>query len=211
MICTDELTLVGSGTCRRVYLHPQDDSKVLKVYRKSRTPERTRARKWHRRVVPCRKYDINRKQFDHYRRIKRKAPEFLDSVPAVFGYVETDRGSALVVECIRNPDGSICESLRDYVAANGLGEVTELLDAFFARLDGLHIVVNDVNPGNFLVRRTEDGLKLVLIDGFGDPALVSLRAISRRRNLRKLMKKKQRLFEKLQRLTEDEPIPARLK
>ena len=198
----DPSKLIASGKFRDVYVHPDDESKVVKVYREDGAPEKIRAERWYRRLMPGSRYDPNAIDLKEFRRIARTVPQFQTSVAPVFGYVETDRGTALVAGCVRNPDGSICESLQQFVSREGLAAIAPAIDELFDKLAQGHILVNDFNARNILVRQNGDKIELVIVDGFGDPAIIPRRLISRRHNRRKLMLKKGRLLRRLEKLAE---------
>jgi hypothetical protein len=196
----DPTKKLAHGKFRDVFLHPNDETKVLKVFREGGTPQKIRAQKWCGRFLPLARYDANAKDLREFQRIESKAPEFLDSVAPIFGHVETDRGTALVAGRVTNGNGSSCESLRDYVSKNGLGDVIPTLEDFFSRLIQCHILMNDFNPSNILLRRESDKLKPVIVDGLGNASLLPIRLYSKNQNSRKLLIKKKKLFAKLERL-----------
>lgn len=197
----DENKVIASGKWRTVYLHPEDDSKVLKVYRESGTPASRRRRRWYGRLLPEGRFDINARDLKLYRRLALKSPEVLDRVSAVYGCLETTLGPALMTEHVRDTDGQTSISLRRFVMEHGLGDVLPLIDEFFETMAQHHVPVEDPTYHNLLVQRTEGKLRLVLVDGLGDPTLIPYKTHFKGLNRRKLMRKKSRLLARLARIS----------
>jgi hypothetical protein len=193
---------IATGKWRSVYLHPEDETKVLKVHREDRPPAARRARHWYWRVLPLIRFDANARDVRQYHRVARKAPRALDIICPLFGYAETTRGRALVAERVRDADGRTSETLRTYVLKNGLAMIAPALDGFFEALAAHHVTVEDPTAHNILVRQGGDGLALVLVDGLGDPTLIPYKTVSKRLNRRKLMRKKMKLLAKLRALAD---------
>jgi hypothetical protein len=202
LIDIDETEPIAAGKWRRVYLHPEDETKVLKIHRQDRPPAARRARHWYWRVLPLSRFDANARDVRQYRRVARKAPRALDIICPLFGYTETTRGRALIAEHVRDADGRTSETLRTYVLNNGLAIITPALDGFFETLAAHHVTVEDPTAHNILVRQDNAGLALVLVDGLGDPTVIPYKTVSKSLNRRKLMRKKMKLFAKLRALAQ---------
>lgn len=200
LLAIDQSKLIATGKWRNVYLHPEDETKVLKVYREGRTPAARRARHWYWWVLPLSRFDANAKDVRQYRRVARKAPGMLDFICPLFGYAETTRGRALVAGHVRDDDGRTSETLRTYVLNNGFAKIAPALDGLFESLAAHHITVEDPTAHNILVRQGGGGPVLVIVDGLGDPTVIPYKTVSRRLNRRKLMRKKVKLFAKLRAL-----------
>ena len=200
LLAIDQSKLIATGKWRNVYLHPEDETKVLKVYREGRTPAARRARHWYWRVLPLSRFDANAKDVRQYRRVARKAPRMLDFICPLFGYAETTRGRALVAGHVRDDDGRTSETLRTYVLNNGFAKIAPALDGLFESLAAHHVTVEDHAALNILVRQGGGVPVLVIVDGLGDPTVIPYKTVSRRLNRRKLMRKKVKLFAKLRAL-----------
>jgi hypothetical protein len=200
-IIIDEGKRIASGKWRTVYLHPGDETKVLKLYRESGTPAARRARHWTGRLVPERRFDANARDIGLYRKLAAKPPEVRARVGAVYGYVATDRGPALMAEHVRDADGRTSVSLRRFVAENGLAGLAPLIEDFFETMAAHHVPVEDPSYHNILVQRREGGgLRLVLVDGLGDPTVIPYKSLIKGLNRKKLMRKKERLLARLERV-----------
>ena len=199
----DDSNLIATGKWRNVYLHPEDESKVLKVHKEAGTPAARRARHWYCRVVPLSRFAANAKDIRQYRRVARKAPRMLDFICPLFGYAETTRGRALVAAHVRDGDGRTSETLRTYVLNNGFAKIAPALDVLFEAMAANHVTVEDPTVHNNLVRQSGAGPELVIVDGLGDPTVIPYKTVSKRLNRNKLMRKKVKLFRKLWALTEE--------
>ena len=197
LLVIDESKLVATGKWRNVYLHPEDETKVLKVYRQDRTPAARRALYWYCKALPLSRFDANAKDIRQYRRVAHNAPGMLEFICPLFGYAETTRGRALVAGHVRDDDGRTSATLRTYVVANGLAIIAPALDGLFESLAAHHVTVEDPTADNILVRQGGGGPELVIVDGLGDPTVIPYKTVSRRLNRRKLMRKKVKLFAKL--------------
>ncbi len=200
LLAIDQSKLIATGKWRNVYLHPEDETKVLKVYREGRTPAARRAQHWYWRVLPLSRFDANAKDVRQYRRVARVAPGMLDFICPLFGYAETTRGRALVAGHVRDDDGRTSETLRTYVLNNGFAKIAPALDGLFESLAAHHITVEDPTAHNILVRQGGGEPVLVIVDGLGDPTVIPYKTVSRRLNRRKLMRKKVKMFAKLRAL-----------
>jgi len=200
ILAIDETKRIATGKWRTVYLHPLDDTKVLKLHRRDNSPAARRARHWYTRLLPTRRYDANARDRRLYRRLAARAPAVLERVSAVYGFVDTNQGPALMAEHVRDADGRTSESLRRHVARNGLDGILPLLDDFFETLAAHHVPVEDPTYHNILVRKDAQGISLILVDGLGDPTLIPYKTLFKGLNRDKLMRKKGRLIARLKRI-----------
>ncbi|MCZ6740631.1 MAG: YrbL family protein [Alphaproteobacteria bacterium] len=195
----DDSMLVDAGTRRKIYRHPEDDDKILKVFWEDQMPARRRARLWYGRFKSLRRYDDNELDYLQYRRAMKHAPGPLGCIYTIFGYAETTQGRALVGEYVRNADGGTSVTLRRFLQDHGPSKIFPLVDDLFEELAANHVVTKDPHLENILVRELEGGaLRLVIIDGLGDPNFIPFATWSKRLNRKKLMRKKQTLIRKAQ-------------
>jgi hypothetical protein len=197
----DETKRIGTGKWRIVYLHPEDDTKVLKLHRADNSPAARRARRWQNRLLHQSRFDANARDLRLYRRLAARAPEVLDRIGAVHGIVDTNQGPALMAEHVRDADGRTSQSLWRHVGQNGLADMLPLLDDFFEALASHHVPVEDPTYHNILVCKNGPKMRLILVDGLGDPTLIPYKTLFKGLNREKLMRKKGRLIAKLRRAT----------
>ncbi len=199
ILAIDDSMLVDAGTRRKIYRHPEDDNKILKVFWEDQMPARRRARLWYGRFKSLRRYDDNELDYLQYRRAMKHAPGPLGCIYTIFGYAETTQGRALVGEYVRNADGATSVTLRRFLQDHGPSKIFPLVDDLFEELAANHVVTKDPHLENILVRELEGGaLRLVIIDGLGDPNFIPFATLSKRLNRKKLMRKKQTLIRKAQ-------------
>lgn len=200
----DDSDLIDSGTRRKIYRHPEDENKILKVFWEDQMPARRRAKIWYGRFKSDLRFDDNENDYRQYRRAMEHAPRPLDGIYTIFGYAETTQGRALVGEHVRDADGKTSETLLSYLRKHGPSRILPLVDGLFEELAIHHVVARDPHLENILVRKLEGGaLRLVIVDGLGDPNFIPFATISRRLNRKKLMRKKKTLIRKLNAFAEN--------
>jgi hypothetical protein len=143
--------VIGTGHERVCYLHPQDPTRVIKVLRQGQ-PSRGQNR------------------IDHYYLARLEARGVPTThVPRQYGMVKTSLGEGLVLDCIRDRDGSIARTLSDHLEAGSISrtEADVLLAELYQHLLLHGIVMVDVGLGNVACRRVGDLWQAVVIDGLG--------------------------------------------
>jgi hypothetical protein len=204
ILAIDDSNLIASGTRRRIYQHPEDENKILKVFWEDQTPARRRAQLWYGRFKSSLRYDDNENDYLQFRRAMKHAPRPLNGIYTIFGYAETTQGRALVGEHVRNADGGTSVTLLSYLQDHGPSRILPLVDGLFEELAVNHVVARDPHLENILVRELEgDALQLVIVDGLGDPNFIPLATISKMLNRKKLMRKKQTLIRKVSAFAEN--------
>ncbi|APG84518.1 YrbL family protein [Sinorhizobium americanum] len=160
---------------------------------------------------------LNRfKRFGAYRTFRREVDEFLEQarkfsladgielpIPKIFGFAQTEHGLGLVVEKITRRDGQLAPTLAQLAFSGQLtARHLTMVDEIFERFRRLHIVMMDVNPGNFVVtdRRGDD--ELICVDGTGEKSFLRIFALSRPANDIKLRRMRLKLLTKLARILE---------
>ncbi|OAP42492.1 hypothetical protein AU381_14975 [Sinorhizobium glycinis] len=151
------------------------------------------------------------KRFGAYRTFRREVDEFLEQarkfsladgielpIPRIFGFAHTDHGLGLVVEKITRRDGELAPTLAQLAFS---GQLTArhlmMIDEIFERFRRLHIVMMDVNPGNFVVTDRRGCDELICVDGTGEKSFLRIFAFSRRANDVKLQRMRSKLLIKL--------------
>lgn len=145
---------VGKGNERKCYVHPEDETKAIKI-----SYEQKIGRSKQTRIETA-----------YYKKLlKRKSMDW-SHLPRFYGEVETNYGKGFVVELIRDFDGSVSKSLEYYLKEYGIEPFFSELEAYRRYfLDNLIIFNYGMMPKNILRRRlSETEAELVLIDGMGD-------------------------------------------
>ncbi len=142
MIHLDDTLLIGRGTLRACYIHPDRDDLVVKVPLPD-TPDGN---------------DANQKEMRSYRRISRLHPE-VRHLSRCHGFVETDAGNGLLCDCIRDYDGTVSKTVWDIVVHHSSCDMEVLLetvDRFCAYLIEHDIFLFDINLKNVALQVRKD-------------------------------------------------------
>jgi len=151
MIRLDDNLLIGRGTLRACYLHPENSALIIKVGLADRAGGE----------------DANRKEFLSYRNIRQRHAT-LDHVSHCHGFVDTDRGEGLVCDCIRDSGGEIARTLWDIVVYDDACDIANILEAAGVLCDYLianDLFLFDINLKNIVLRKgREDDWRAYAID-----------------------------------------------
>lgn len=199
IINTADLKLLGEGSYKHVYQHPEDDHKVIKVMKRDRASEdggilkQTGLRRHHQQGI-FRQFRRELIQYIQLCKNHYKENRFIFPIEVAYGFMHTDKGLALVTEKITSPDGtsrtliSLCEN-------NEFEEKhAQALDRFFDECCELHIVYGEVNVAGIMYTESRSGRpEFVLVDGIGEKLFVPFRAMSKSINSRNVRKVEQKL------------------
>lgn len=142
MIHLDDNLLIGRGTLRACYSHPDSDELVIKVPLPN-TPAGE---------------DANEKEMKSYRQISRIHPE-LRQISRCHGFVETDAGNGLLCDCIRDHDGAVSKTVWDIVVHHDSCDMEALLATvarFCKYLIENDIFLFDINLKNVALQARKD-------------------------------------------------------
>lgn len=137
-----------------------------------------------RKIHPQSAYRVITKEADYVKRVaaaKRGLP-----IPAFGAFVETNQGRGVLWEAICDENGDLGPTLNDLCKAGkaqaAIAPLNEFVDCCFAQ----HIVAPDVHAGNLILTRREGQDRFILVDGFGDHRVISIREFWRSYNVRSL-------------------------
>ena len=136
--------IIASSKTRNSYLHPSDSGKIIKIIRKS---------------ARARERDANRREWAHYLHLTRRYPG-LDIIPVYHGFVETNLGEGLMIDCIRDHDGQVSKRLQQVLLDPGkydLQAVGESLERLCGKIIAKNIQLFDLNMFNILIRILPNG------------------------------------------------------
>ncbi len=193
------------GGNRLCFVHPQHPDRCIKVRRPDRPLTKLRAQKrFPKNLRPLSSFDDNLEEF---RVMKRLHDHYGDAiftlVSRCFGFEDTDLGRGITSELIRDADGPISHTLKQYLWDHGYTEQCQQVVNRFSRL-WLELAVpsRDLILHNLVVQRDSNGnlQRLVIIDGLGAPNMLPdwLQPLSYRR--RKAQRKIQNLQERIEEL-----------
>lgn len=192
----------AEGGNRLCYTAPDDPGLCIKLLREDRSPAIKRALKgFPRSLKPLHYFDDNLQELRTYRRLHRRLGDALHSVcPVIHGLVDTDLGEGLACELIRDDDGRVSVSLKQYLWEHGLTDALQrAVSEFGERWLRLTVPSRDLLLHNIVVQcdAAQQIRRLVVIDGIGSPTLVPLDtlipALGRRRVRRRLRNLDQRI------------------
>lgn len=196
MISLSQQDPVAKGGEKLVYLHPQDDSKLIKIINPAYIGFMQK-NYW---------LSYRLRRLKHYWFFSNMVTEHIASreeniankhfLQAVDGFADTDLGFGLVVKAVKNIDGSLGFTLGDLLKANKFNDQHRVaLNAFVEWMKGTHIIIRDLWLDNLVW--DEQGQFFVLIDGIGGRYLPTLRSYSRWYNLRGNRKRAEKLLKRV--------------
>jgi len=165
------------GGHRECYVHPGNRERCLKVlFEDWRECGRRKRASWIARVCrPRWRYDENAFELRFSAQLRRKiGDQGWGLIPQAHRLVKTDKGDALEVDLIRDHDGTISLSLKEYVWNFGETEACrDALEVMWRGLEQYKIFVNDARPDNIVISRRGEGIcRCYVIDGYGLPQFI---------------------------------------
>ncbi len=208
------ITLSGAepfaiGGRRLCFIHPGDPSLCVKV---NRTDDQRFERLPRKRIVPAslrRGLDDNRHDQRTLSALQRRLGRRFAHLPRYHGAVETDLGPGIVLDLIRDADGRIARTLRNLIVEGvTLDELKPAFNEFAGYLVRYRVLTRALLDHNIVAARGSDGgWTLALIDGFGDPAFISIASVVppiARSKMRRRAADAWRRLEELERSTPDQ-------
>lgn len=153
--------LIGKGTHKKCFVHPQDSSRCVKVaYNESG------------------KRDLNREVFylkTHYRR-----KHVATILPHFYGTIQTNLGRGYVVEHLQNADGTPCLSLQQWLDVPAPNEaldaaINQAMQTLKQKIFDEQVLCLSIYPENILFRKEADGsYRPFLVNDLGNAARIPL-------------------------------------
>lgn len=167
-------TLVGKGLHREVHVHPDDDSKCVKV-------------------VVLRGEEETRREQAYYRFLQRRNIDW-NSLPQFYGNEETNMGPGAVFDLIRDDDGQVSKTLAFYL--DNLSSTPELVESIGQALIKLkwdlleqNIITMTLKPKNMVVQKYRDTLRCLIIDNIGNSDIIPISSYVRFLGKKKIERK----------------------
>ncbi|SFB58220.1 PhoP regulatory network protein YrbL [Rhizobium sp. NFR07] len=201
-------TKCAEGAQREIYQSPDDPDVLVKVIKARGRGERgarksSRRLQWLRRFRRFGAYMTFRREIDEYLEQARKvnSDEIFDlPIPRILGLTHTSNGLGLLVERIANRDGTLSPTLSQLIFSGRLtANHMQLVDQFFDRCRDSHIVLMDINPGNFVITDRSGCEEIFCIDGTGEKQFFKIYASSRFLNNVRLKFAREKLLKKIAR------------
>jgi hypothetical protein len=179
----DKQLYIGKGLDRECYLHPQDSNKCIKV-------------------TVSGDYRQHRDDIKYYRRLQKRGISW-QYLAQFHDLCSTNLGEGLMFEVVRDYDGAISRSLRDYIRGEGCPLSKDELNHELANLKcyllDQAIIMRDLKDDNLLLQRLENGSsRLVIIDGVGNNEFIPFSELSPALTAMKINRKWDKFNSKLQ-------------
>jgi hypothetical protein len=181
----------AKGSRRQCYVYQEDTTKCIKVILPERPPELIRSKsKLYKKVMSPKHFDENLNEVKGH-----KLLFWYEHFPVCFDTVDTDLGTGLVVELIRNDDGEISPTVADVLKQRDLNAAeSNALTEFFDYLLKHAIIVRDLTARNVVLQRQAGRIKAYMVDGFGNSDFLPFVKFSTRLARAKLLRKIGRSF-----------------
>lgn len=199
-----KLSKFANGKNRDIYLvsHPAPDTDgtericVLKVLRSKANQERELSSKMVlKSLFPASRQRVILKEVKYLEKLLRRGAiqGFQPPIPAFRGFVNTAKGRGTLWETMLDRSGNLAPSIKELGQAGKLADAVEPLNRFVKICFDHNIVAPDINENNLTLTYRNDQSEVVLVDGFGDHRLISLRSIWPALNARSLADRFDRL------------------
>lgn len=159
------------GGTRMCYLHPDDETRCIKVLRLDRTPlERRKTATGIRKFRSLRHWDDQLKeQLAYTQLMSRHGTVLWDHIPEFHGVVDTDLGTGIVTTVFRNYDGDFPLNLDQQIPIGIDKPLRVAINEFKKWLRTELVLTRNLLPHNIIaVRDNADSCRLVIVDGLGN-------------------------------------------
>ncbi len=206
LVVLSGLSPFGRGGKRDCYVDPRDPDRCIKVAKVGLEPERLLAAApwWARWRKTADDFDKNYRDWEMLHRLDfQSKTAALSFLPQCFGWVETDRGRGLAIEMIRDHDGLISRSFKDYLWTEGYNSRAQwAVEQLVQQMRQCPLATRTLVLYNFATQVRADGsLRLVFIDGMGATELIPLSRWSTRIASWKTERKIRHLLQQIKDLT----------
>ncbi|MFT7405079.1 YrbL family protein [Zhongshania sp.] len=212
MLLLKPLEPFAAGGNRWCYVHPDDSAQCVKIRRPDFTVAQRRASKgFPKNLKPLSSFDDNLDEYKVMQNFVRYYDDYIFAhVSRCYGYVDTDMGAGLCSELVRDSNGDISVSLKQYLweygyTDNSRAAVAQLCEHW---LD-YSLPSRDLILHNVVVQRNvaEDGeasiRRLVVIDGMGSSGIVPAHWMPKSYQVAKARRKVENLCQRIAELLAD--------
>jgi len=143
---------IGKGAERKCYIHPNDATKVVKI-----------------EYIDYIDRDQNKLDV-YYNKYLKKLDVSYSNISKCYGYIDTNIGTGVVYDAIKNYDGTISKSFEYIITEKVLSKKEEktLLLELKPYLSENYIVFGDTMMSNILCQEvSKQNYKLIIVDGLG--------------------------------------------
>jgi hypothetical protein len=187
--------LLQAKSAKYIFHHPHDVRLLIKVMRVDAKNKSWGMKRFYKSMRRSGTHTDLLRQVTEYFLVSVNSPVPPRCLSRIFGLIETDMGPGLVVEKITSADGTPAIPMKEILQRGPLSDaLKDKLHQFMDDLSRHEVVLNDLGLRNMVLATEPSGeSRFVLIDGFGERALIPLCSMSRsfnrfntRRKLRKL-------------------------
>jgi hypothetical protein len=194
-------TPVAHGHKRFIFEHPSDPTLLVKVMQPDVVEERwgsSSTRPWYKTSRRYGQYMSLRRELSEYLAAAVKFPEGIPVLQRFAGVVDTDYGVGVIVEKLVGRDGELAPTLAKLARRDGVTpELLQKLAQFEEELIKYNIVVGKLHAHNLVLAVREGEERFVVIDGYGETALIPIHTWSTRINTAHTRSRLKRLIRKL--------------
>ena len=198
----------AQGGNRLCFVHPKDSARCIKVRRPDFTLEDCRRKKgFPRNLRPLSACDDNLEEYNVVTGLVKSRGEGIHQhIYRCYGFVDTDLGKGLETELVRDADGLISLSLKQYIWEygyhDGCRSAVERLISFWKTCQ---IPSRDLLTHNVLVQQSVSGEidRLVVIDGLGSPHIIPFDWLPGSCRQRYVAKKTRRFYRRIAEFVEN--------
>jgi hypothetical protein len=174
MISLADDLIFAEGGRRYCFVHPDDPGKCIKILSPRGNPEkRKKEAVWYKRFRPLSWFDDNKRELQSFLELKERGEEVWNHFPRCYGIQSTSKGDGIVTDLIRNEDGTISQTVKQYIRENGhTPELLAALEGFFEMFLRQRIVTRDILHHNLVVQVASKKMTIYMIDGFGTSEMI---------------------------------------
>jgi PhoP regulatory network protein YrbL. len=173
------LNPIFTGTLRRVYLHPDQPGRLVKIIRPEVIERRWgKGSAWYKRWRRARQFIAVQREVEEYLAVVAREGRRPSFVQKIYGFEDTDLGLGFVTEALRDRDGEIAPTLGALIRAGRCdARVREAYERFAHDFEASHVVIGDFSAENIVLAWDEThGERFVLVDGIGSSTFIPLKA-----------------------------------
>lgn len=187
---TDDLIFAEGGR-RYCFVHPDDPNKCVKTLSPNGDPrKRKKEAVWYKKLRPLAMFDDNKRELKSFQELEKKGAAVWSHFPHYYGIQPTSRGDGIVTDLIRDADGNISKTVRQYVKARGkTNELLVALELFFDLFRQYLIITRDILDHNLVVQVGSEKLVIYMIDGFGSSEVIPFSLFLKKVGSRKVSRK----------------------
>ncbi|MGI9286263.1 MAG: YrbL family protein [Pseudomonadales bacterium] len=153
MLQISDSHLIGKGSERTCYVHPENSAQCIKINHSTLKKQSNNELK--------------------YLTILLQRNISWQHIPKFYGMVQTNLGEGMVYDLVRDYDGAVSNTLAHYLTSEidveETRQIVVALQEFRDYLLSQHIMVRDPNATNFALQKcNQNRVQLVLIDGIGN-------------------------------------------